>query len=204
MVKDIEAKQKARDERNKAQAIEERSIWKDVNAQADQAVTIAKRKRGALTTYTDDIGNEIVTRLANGQSLHSICKLEHMPHVSTIYDWMGRNPVFAECYGRARESAAHTLFDQMIDIADDTANDMLEDGTPNHAAIARAKLQIDTRARVVAKLHPRVYGERVEAIAQTVNVTNNSLTIDGRSLGIEQRENLRTMLLQAREQIENK
>ena len=204
MKKDLEVKQKAREERNEAQAIEERHIWANINAQAEQAVTQWKRKQGAPSSYSEAIGNEIVTRLASGQSLHSICKLEHMPHISTIYDWIGKEPSFAEHYGRAREHAAHTLFDQMIDIADDSSKDLLEDGSANNAAIARARLQIETRARVAGKLAPRVYGERVEQLAQTVHVTNNSLTIDGRSLGMEQRENLRTMLLQAREQIENK
>ena len=158
-----------------------------------------KRKQGAPSSYSDAIGNEIVTRLASGQSLHSICKLEYMPHISTIYDWIKKEPSFAEHYGRAREQAAHTLFDQMIDIADDSSKDLLDDGSANNAAIARARLQIETRARVAGKLAPRVYGERIEALTQTVNVTNNTLTIDSTALDGEQRNNLRAMLLQARD-----
>jgi len=194
-----EAKQEARKARNEAQAVIERDIWQGINAQAEQAVTVAKRKQGAPSSYSDAIGNEIVTRLASGQSLHSICKLEHMPHISTIYDWIAKHPSFAEHYGRAREQAAHTLFDQMIDIADDSSHDLLKDGTANNAAIARARLQIETRARVAGKLAPRVYGERIEQLNQTVNVTNNTLTIDGQTLDGEQRNNLRAMLLQARD-----
>jgi hypothetical protein len=192
-------KLEARKARNEAQAVEERTIWQAVNEQAEQAVTLAKRKQGAPSSYSEAIGNEIVTRLASGQSLHSICKLDHMPHISTIYDWIGKEPSFAEHYGRAREQAAHTLFDQMIDIADDSSKDLLEDGSANNAAIARARLQIDTRARVAGKLAPRVYGERIEQLAQTVNVTNNNLTIDAQSLGADQRASLRAMLIQARD-----
>ena len=174
-------KLEARKARNEAQAIEEGAIWAQVNSQAEQAVIAAKRKQGAPSAYTVEIGNEIVTRLACGQSLHSICKLKHMPHISTIYDWIGKEPSFAEHYGRAREHAAHTLFDQMLDIADDSSRDLLEDGSANNAAIARARLQIETRARVAGKLAPRVYGERIEQLNQTVNVTNNTLAIDGRA-----------------------
>ena len=192
-------KLEARKARNEAQAIEESAIWASVNEQAEQAVTQGKRKQGAPSTYTIEIGNEIVTRLACGQSLHSICKLEHMPHISTIYDWIGKEPSFAEHYGRAREQAAHTLFDQMLDIADDSSRDLLEDGSANNAAIQRARLQIDTRARVAGKLAPRVYGERIEQLNQTVNVTNNTLAIDARALDEAQRSNLRAMLLQARD-----
>lgn len=192
-------KLEARKARNEAQAQEERTIWQAVNEQAEQAVTVAKRKQGAPSSYSETIGKEIVTRLASGQSLHSICKLDHMPHISTIYDWIGKEPSFAEHYGRAREQAAHTLFDQMIDIADDSSNDLLDDGSPNNAAIARARLQIDTRARVAGKLAPRVYGERMEALAGPVTINNNTLQIDSRSLAPDQRANLREMLLQARD-----
>jgi hypothetical protein len=191
-------KQEARKARNEEQAIEEVAIWAQVNSQAEQAVTVAKRKQGALSTYSEAIGKEIVTRLASGQSLHSICKLDHMPHISTIYDWIGKEPSFAEHYGRAREQAAHTLFDQMIDIADDCSNDLLKDGTPNNAAIQRAKLQIDTRARVAGKLAPRVYGERIEQLNQTVNIDSRSVIVDGRALDITQRDALRALLLSAK------
>ena len=193
------AKLEARKERNAAQAQEETIIWAQVNAQAEQAVTVAKRKQGAPSMFTVELGQEIVTRLANGQSLHSICKLDHMPHISTIYDWIAKEPSFAEHYGRAREHAAHTLFDQMIDIADDSSNDLLEDGSANNAAIARARLQIETRARVAGKLAPKVYGERIEALAQSVNITNNNLTIDAQSLGADQRNALRHALIAARD-----
>jgi len=192
-----ENKLKARQARNEAQAKEEQSIWAQVNAQAEQAVIAAKRKQGRQSTYRKELGDEIVVRLASGQSLHSICKLEHMPHISTIYDWIAKEPVFAEHYGRARENAAHTLFDQMIDIADNSSRDLLEDGSANNAAIARARLQIETRARVAGKLHVRVYGERIETLPQTV--TNNLTILDANSLGADQRNALRTMLVQARD-----
>ena len=192
-------KLEARKARNEAQAIEETAIWKQINQEADKAVIQAKRKQGAPSSYSEAIGNEIVTRLASGQSLHSICKLEHMPHISTIYDWIGKEPSFAEHYGRAREHAAHTLFDQMLDIADDSSGDLLADGSANNAAIARARLQIETRARVAGKLAPKVYGERIEALSQSVNITNNNLTIDAQSLGADQRNALRHALIAARD-----
>lgn len=87
----------------------------------------------------------------------------------------------------------------MLDIADDCSADLLDDGTPNNAAIARAKVRIDTRARVAGKLHARAYGERIEQLNQTVNVTNNSLTVSGADLSADQRSALRSMLLQARD-----
>jgi hypothetical protein len=176
-------------ERKEAQAIEEISIWGEIDRQAQVAVVTRKPR----TVYTDALGEEIAIRMASGQSLNSICKLDHMPHISTVFDWIRKEPSFADKYTLAREHAAHALFDQMIDIADDCSKDVLEDGTPNNAAIQRAKLQIDTRARVAGKLAPKVFGERVDTMPM-VNVTNNSLTISSRDLSPDQRSQLRELL----------
>jgi hypothetical protein len=190
-------KLEARKERNEAQAIEEQAIWGTIEANASKARDIVRRK--PKIHYSEELALEICEELSNGVSLQKICQRDDMPAQGTIYRMIAQEAFFREIYARAREQAAHTLFDQMIDIADDSSKDLLEDGSANNAAIARARLQIDTRARVAGKLAPRVYGERIEALAQTVNVTNNTLTIDGRTLDGDQRNNLRAMLLQARD-----
>ena len=192
-----EAKAQARKERNEAQAQEERDIWQGIEIAAQEASAIIRRK--PKIHYSEALAMDICDKLSNGVSLQKICQQEGYPAQSAIYVWIAQEPFFKEIYTRARENAAHTLFDQMIDIADDSSADLLEDGSANNAAIARAKLQIDTRARVAGKLCARVYGERVEALAQTVNVTNNNLTIDAQSLGADQRNALRHALIAARD-----
>ena len=192
-----EAKQEARKARNEAQAVIERDIWQGIELSSSKALEIASRK--PVIPYSEELAIRICEELSNGVSLQKICARPDMPAQGTIYRMIAQEPFFREIYARAREQAAHTLFDQMIDIADDSSKDLLEDGSANNAAIARARLQIDTRARVAGKLAPRVYGERIEQLAQTVNVTNNTLAIDGRTLDAGQRNNLRAMLLQARD-----
>jgi len=189
-------KQEARKARNEEQAQEERAIWADINRQAEIAAITCKPR----IEYSDKLADEIAIRLSAGQSLNAICKLDHMPHISTVFDWL-QEPAkrsFSDKYARARDNAAHTLFDQMIDIADDASRDLLKDGTPNSAAIARAKLRIETRQRVAGKLAPKVYGERIEQLNQTVNIDSRSLVIDGRALDITQRDALRALLLSAK------
>ena len=190
-------KQEARKARNEAQAVEERTIWGKIEEASSKALEIASRK--PVIPYSEELAIRICEELSNGVSLARICARPDMPAQGTIYRMIAQEPFFREIYTRAREQAAHTLFDQMLDIADDSSRDLLDDGSPNNAAIARARLQIDTRARVAGKLAPRVYGERIEQLAQSVNITNNTLTIDGRSLDGDQRNNLRAMLLQARD-----
>ena len=190
-------KLEARKARNEAQAIEESAIWEGIEGKAQEAQAIASRK--PVIPYREELAIQICEELSNGVSLARICARPEMPAQGTIYRMLAQEAFFREIYTRARESAAHTLFDQMIDIADDSSRDLLEDGSANNAAIARARLQIDTRARVAGKLAPRVYGERIEQLNQTVNVTNNTLAIDARALDGTQRESLRAMLLQARD-----
>ena len=190
-------RQEARQARNEAQAVEERAIWEGIEGKAQEAQAIASRK--PVIPYSEELAIQICEELSNGVSLARICARPDMPAQGTIYRMLAQEAFFREIYTRARESAAHTLFDQMIDIADDSSRDLLEDGSANNAAIARARLQIDTRARVAGKLAPRVYGERIEQLNQTVNVTNNTLAIDARALDGTQRESLRAMLLQARD-----
>ena len=188
-------KLEARKARNEAQAIEEQSIWKELEANASKAREIAKRK--PKIHYSERLALEICEELSNGVSLARICQRDDMPAQSAIYKWLLEEPFFKECYERARENAAHTLFDAMKEIADDDSRDLLKDGSANNAAIARARLRVDTYARIAGKLAPKAFGERVEP--QTVNVTNNSLTVSGADLSADQRTALRQMLLQARD-----
>jgi len=190
-------KLEARKARNEAQAIEERDIWKGIEENASNVMELASRK--PIIPYSDELAIQICEELSNGVSLARICARPNMPSQVTIYRMIGEQPFFREIYTRARENAAHTLFDQMIDIADDSSLDLLEDGSANNAAIARARLRIDTRARVAGKLAPRAYGERMEQLTQTVNVTHTSLTVSGADLSADQRNALRQMLLQARD-----
>lgn len=78
--------------------------------------------------YSDDIANIICERIADGESLRSICESDEMPAKSTVFDWLAddRYEAFRTKYARAREAQADALVDEMIDIADDGSNDWME------------------------------------------------------------------------------
>ena len=185
-------------------AAEEQKLIRELQVRAENSVQ-AKKGRPPIP-YDPAMGAEICQRLAKGQSLGSICELPHMPDISTVYGFMRKEPSFFQDYMRAREEQAHTLFDQCLDIADDASNDTVEnkdgDTTVNTIAVTRAKLRIDTRLRMAAKLSPKVYSERSETLGigagNTVNVQVNAMTIDARTLDADQRDNLRRLLLEAK------
>ena len=123
-----------------------------------------------------------------------------MPPPSTVLFWCTKEPSFAEAYNRARETMADVLFDQCLAIADDTSKDIVQNAitgevTVNHAAIARAKLRIDTRFRIAGKISSK-YADK--GAADGAAVTVNNLTISARDMAPEQRDKLRNLLLIAR------
>lgn len=117
---------------------------------------------GRPSKFTQELADQICTRLAEGESLRAICRPEgnddeSMPHIGTILRWVGENPGFREQYTRAREVQAETLADEIITISD--GSKFADDDATQ---IARARLRVDTRKWVASKLLPKKYGDKVE------------------------------------------
>lgn len=69
---------------------------------------------------TKKVTDEICVRLANGESLNSICKDPHMPARKNVYAWAinpTRYPEFSRRYYLARRAQGHHYYDQLFDIA---------------------------------------------------------------------------------------
>jgi hypothetical protein len=94
------------------------------------------------------LAEEICERIAHGESLRSICAEDYMPSATSVYRWLEQYPDFREQYAHARARQADYYADQIVTIADTT-----EDHN-------KARLQIDARKWVAAKLLPKKYGER--------------------------------------------
>lgn len=202
--KEAKAQEKAlaRQERNAAQATEEKRAWAEAYEKAEKTMDIYKAKRGRPTVMTEAVQSEILERLTSGQSLSYICALEHMPSPTAVYDYLEKSPSFAENYTRACMGLATLLFNQCLDIADDDSNDLIKDDktgevTVNHGAIARAKLKIDTRFRMAGKLSGKYADKPI--FGENAQVTVNSLTVNARDMPADDREKLRALLLQAKE-----
>lgn len=95
-----------------------------------------------------------------------------MPGLSTVFKWLAAHPEFVEQYTRAREAQADTLADELIDIADDSANDYYDKAVGSEGEtqrvvdaehINRSRLRVDTRKWIASKLKPKKYGDKVSA-----------------------------------------
>lgn len=119
--------------------------------------------------YSEKVADRILEQIADGISLRSICAQDDMPNRATVFRWLAANNEFRDQYTRAREAQADTLFDEILDIADNAANDWMErDGeddrgwTINGDHIQRSKLRIEARKWMAGKLRPKKYGDKLE------------------------------------------
>ena len=183
----------------------EKQIRQEINDRANNMIETYKAKLGRPTVMTDSIKNEIIDRLSNGQTLTYIASLAHMPRPSTIINETERSPSFRESYMRAREHQSDVLFNQCLDIADDSSKDILKNDetgekTVNNAAIQRDRLRIETRFRMAGKLSLR-YHDKPPVIGEGANVTVNSLNINARDMTPEARDKLRAILIEAKNNV---
>lgn len=124
-------------------------------------------KPGRPRAYTDEAAEEICRRIAQGESLRTVCADDHLPAISTVSLWVVNDEGgFSERYTRARRAQAVLMADELMGIADDGINDTYkdEDGyeRTNHDVIARSRLRVDTRKWYLSKVLPKVYGEKLE------------------------------------------
>lgn len=76
-----------------------------------------------------------------------------MPAKATIFRWMAEHEQFRDKYAKATDARADAIFEEIFDIADDVVEDS--------AAIAKARLRVDTRKWALARMNPRKYGDKV-------------------------------------------
>lgn len=124
-------------------------------------------KTGRPTRYNPEIAQEICSRLANGESLRSICKAEHMPERITVLGWAVQpNHPFFNQYANARDIQADSMADDIVDIADDGTNDFYvgKEARPIVDAehINRSRLRVDARKWIASKLKPKKYADKIQ------------------------------------------
>lgn len=126
---------------------------------------------GRPSSFTQDAADTICERIANGESLRSICDDDGFPDKATVFRWLAANEAFRDQYARSREAQADAVFDDILSIADDGRNDWMErknrddqniGWVENGEALRRSQLRIDARKWMAGKLRPKKYGDKVD------------------------------------------
>src|ERR1017187_584660 len=122
---------------------------------------------GRPSDFTNEIVDAICERIADGESLRSICLSDDMPSKATVFRWLANDTAFQDLYARARETQADVLFDEVLDIADTPVIGITTKTTVLGIEVTEAdmlnhrRLQIDARKWMAGKMRPRKYGERI-------------------------------------------
>lgn len=140
-----------------------------------------KNKGGHPFIFTPALGKAVCDRISKGESLRSVCRDPKMPHVETVLNWVWSSDdihkEFRKNFEIAREMRAEHVFEETMEISDDTSGDMMEvvrevkkngktekvkEFVPNHTAVHRARLRVDTRRWFLARMAPKKFGEKID------------------------------------------
>lgn len=84
--------------------------------------------------------------------------------MASVFKWLGEHKEFSEQYVRAREAQADALADEIVDIADSEENP------------AKARVRVDARKWIAAKMKPKRYGDKITTEHEgTVEVRHNRI-----------------------------
>ena len=136
-----------------------------------------RSRRGRTSLSTPELAAVICERIAYGESLVAISSSPHMPSYQTIMAWLRGNNDFEAMYRQAKEDQADTLADEIIAIADSVK----DAGPTDSAKVNAARLRVDARKWVAAKLKPKVYGDRVEAALSGAVTVQHTITDEDRA-----------------------
>jgi len=122
------------------------------------------KKIGRPTKYSQELADKICDQLSEGISLRTVCNVEDMPSKITVFSWFRKYPEFLTQYARAKEESADALFEETIDIADESLDDAktYSDSKGGSAIVNAYRLKVDTRKWMMSKMKPKKYGDKLD------------------------------------------
>lgn len=102
--------------------------------------------------------------LAQGKPLVHALTAEGMPSYATFMRWIAEDEALRENYMRAREASADYLADEIVHIADTELDPQV------------ARVRIDARKWVAAKMKPKKYGDKLELAGDPENPLHLKVT----------------------------
>ena len=125
-------------------------------------------KLGRPKELTNEAVAEILTRIAQGESVNKITRDEHLPSYRSFFRALLNDEDLRNRYSFVTQVREQRLFDQIIEIADSA-------GTAEDAQIA--KVQIDARKWALSKMNPKKYAENNKPNITVSTELNNNFPI---------------------------
>ncbi|MGG7581712.1 hypothetical protein [Rhizobium sp. Nf11,1] len=147
------------------------------------------RRTGRPSDYSIEVAEDICELVVQGNSIRRIAELDIMPTESTIYSWLAKHTEFSEKYTEAVQHRTQKYLEECVDLADNMPDGIMFIGLDGrlyerievlqlsvqerneaqlqpigltNELINKRKLQIETRLKAAARMHPRKYGDKSE------------------------------------------
>jgi hypothetical protein len=143
--------------------------------------------------FTDEIFQQVCDRMAGGEGLRKICEDPQMPSRQTFLRWIEKDTGRQAQYTAAREALMDWYAEEILTIAWDSSKDTIpaEGKKParcDNEWVNRSRLKVDTLKFLMAKLHPRRYGDKLpETVEEKTGVAELMAAINGRTRSLEVR-----------------
>ena len=113
--------------------------------------------------YRPDWVEDYLMEIAGNKTMHEVYEsnIDKYPTPATVGKWLVKHKEFYENYLIARRAGAEIDADFIRYIADSCDAE-----TP--ANVQKARLQVDTRMKIISKLLPGIYGDKVQ-VEQTID-----------------------------------
>ncbi len=134
--------------------------------------------RGRPTIYNQELADTITTRIAEGESMRSICEDAEFPAMQTIWKWLREKKDFNEQYVRAAEERVESQQELILEIGD-KAIEHAEEADPKaaNAVVSAYKLKADNLKWSMSKMKPKKYGDKVDVTSDGKAIEGNTIIL---------------------------
>ena len=117
---------------------------------------------GTLYPAKEQIKEQLVGWISEGNTLKDFCRQDGMPNYRTIYDWQDEDEHFAASIAHARVIGHDSIAEECLQLADKEPLEVFDEaGNKRYdpGSISWRKNQIETRLKLLAKWNPK-YGDK--------------------------------------------
>ena len=119
-----------------------------------------QKPKNAFRPVDEELFKEVLLRIAEGKPLKALGREMNFSDSSFRY-WVARDPKRVEAYGDARLFQAEAYEDVIVDAAFDETEDP-----------QRSRLKVDALKWVMARNHPKRYGDKLDVTGIPAATTN--------------------------------
>jgi Bacteriophage Sf6, terminase small subunit-like len=123
-----------------------------------------------------DIRDELLVRVAEGESVFTVCQDDHMPARSSLYKWMREDTQFLQEY----EAALRQRADKYVEMIAELSAHMQQRAAmgASNEEVTALKAHINSLQWIAARLDPKKYGDKQQLdIDQKITMDEKQLDI---------------------------